>query len=409
MSDPTRRRLRIAYVYDALYPELRGGAERRFHELGARLADQHEVHFVSWQYWDGAANILRDGVRLHGVGRPPDLYGKDGKRTVAEAVRFAGALVPELFAGRFDVVDCSATPYVPLYGCALAASFTRTRMVATWHEYWGEHWSEYLPLRPRVARTARWLEAGALGLGDRRVAVSSFTAERMLDARSRRGRKADDIKVVGNGLLVDEFRRATPSAGLPSDIVFVGRLIDDKRVDILLDAVALLRSELPRLRCIVVGDGPQRGALERQAAELGLADHLWFVGHVDDRIKASILRASTIGVLPSVREGFGIAAVEAQAAGLVPVVARSRYSAAPTLIHDGVDGLVCDPTAASLAHALRSLLADPLRLRLMRAAATESAKRWDWDRVADQMEQVYLDVARTEESEEARLRRLSWQ
>lgn len=407
MSDPTRRRLRLAYVYDALYPAMQGGAERRFHELGTRLSDQHEVHFVSWQYWDGAAHVSRDGVQYHGVGPPPELYGGDGKRTVAEAARFAAHLGPELLRGAYDVIDCSATPYVPLYACALAARTKRARMVATWHEFWGDHWAEYLPHRPRVARIARRLEASALGLGDRRVAVSSFTADRMIEARPRRGKRADRIQVVGNGIVVDEFKRP-PSAGVTSDVIFVGRLIEDKRVDLLLEAIAILRPSLPRLRCLVVGEGPERKALEAQASVLHLRDHVSFLGHVDEAVKVSILKASSIGVLPSIREGFGIAAIEAQAAGLVPIVARSPHSAAPSLIHDGVDGLVCDPTPEALAEAIRSLLTDPFRLALMRAAAVESASRWDWDRVALAMERIYLEVAHPEESADARYRRLSW-
>ena len=87
--------------------------------------------------------------------------------------------------------------------------------------------------------------------------------------------------------------------------------------------------------------------------------------------------------------------------------ARCPHSAASTLIHDGVDGLVCDPTPEALADAIRSLLTDPFRLALMRAAAMESAARWDWDRVTLAMERIYLEVAKPEESADARYRRLS--
>ena len=123
----------------------------------------------------------------------------------------------------------------------------------------------------------------------------------------------------------------------------------------------------------------------------------------------SLLKASTIFVMPAVREGFGIAAVEGQAAGLVPIVVRSRQGAAPSMIHDGVDGLVCDPTADALAAAIQSLIGDPFRTALMRAAAGEAVRRRDWEWVTQQMELVYLDAGRPDESPEARARRLSWQ
>jgi glycosyltransferase involved in cell wall biosynthesis len=403
VNDRYRRRLKIAYVYDALYPYLMGGAERRFHELAERLSDRHDVHYITWTFWDGPSEVSRDGITLRGVGKPARMYGADGKRTVREAASFAARIVPAIRSRRYDIIDCSATPYLPLYACWLAARTTRTPVVATWHEFWGEHWEEYLGHRGRVARVARSTEARAIRLGDRQVAVSPFTADRLTDA----GLAEDRIQVVGNGLPLEQFAAAHSSL-VTSDVVFVGRLIEDKRVDLLIDTVARLRGEFPTLRCLIIGDGPERRRLEAQVAELNLGQQVWFLGHVSEAEKLSLLKASQILVLPSVREGFGIAAVEGQAAGLVPIVIRSPFSAAPGLIRDGVDGLVCDPTVDALAATLRSLLSDQFRMDLMRAAATESAKRWDWDRVALEMERIYLQVARPEESPEARLRRLSW-
>lgn len=398
-----RRRLRIAYVYDALYPFLLGGGEKRFHELSTRLAERHEVHYITWQFWDGPPDVVRDGIGYHAVGPPEELYGADGKRTVREALAFAARVAPAVRRGAYDVIDCAATPYPPVYAAWLATRLTRTRVVATWHEFWGEHWHAYLGHRGRLARVARWTEAGAVRLGDVHVAVSPFTAERLVAA----GLSRERIRIVANGLPLDEFAAARPALAV-SDVVFVGRLIEDKRVDLLIDAVDRLRAEFPAIRCLVIGDGTDRPRLEARVVEKGLRHHVMFLGTVSEAEKLSLLKASKILVLPSVREGFGIAAVEGQAAGLVPVVVRSPHSAAPGLIHDGVDGLVCEPTDAGLAAALRSLLSDQLRMDLMRAAAAESAKRWDWNHLAEDMERIYLEVARPEESPEARLRRLSW-
>jgi glycosyltransferase involved in cell wall biosynthesis len=397
------RRLRIAYVYDALYPFLLGGGEKRFHELASRLAERHEVHYISWQYWDGPREVTQDGVELHGVGAPEQLYGVDGKRTVREAVAFAARLMPAVRSGGYDVIDCAATPYPPLYAAWLATRLTKTRVVATWHEFWGDHWEDYLGHRGQLARVARWTEAGAVGLGDIQVAVSRFTADRLVGAGLRR----DRVRIVGNGLPLGDFESARPSL-MVSDVIFVGRLIEDKRIDILIDAIDRLRAEFPAIRCVIVGDGTHRARLEAKVVDRDLRRHVMFLGTVSEEEKLSLLKASRILVLPSVREGFGIAAVEGQAAGLVPVVVRSAHSAAPDLIHDGVDGLVCEPTEDSLAEAIRSLLSDPLRMDLMCAAAGRSATRWDWDRVAEDMERVYLEVSSPEESADARLRRLSW-
>ena len=402
-STASDRRLRIAFVYDALYPYLKGGAERRVHELANRLADRHDVHLVSWQFWDGESDQTDGSVHRHGVGRAPNLYGGDGKRTVREAASFALRLMPAIARGGYDVIDCSATPYVPLYGCWAAARMTGVPVVATWHEFWGEHWDEYLAHRPLLARAARAAEASALRLGDRHVAVSAFTAQRLADA----GLEPERIRVVENGVALDAYRSVQRSP-IRSDLVFVGRLIEDKRVDLLIHAVASLREALPDLRCLVIGDGPERPRLEAEAAALGVSDQVRFLGQLAEDDKIALLKASRVFVMPSVREGFGIAVVEAQAAGLAPIVVRSEHSAAPALVRDGVDGLICSPRPDGLGAAIQGLLTDPDRLASMRAAAAQTAERWDWEQMALAMERVYLDVARPAESADAAVRRLSW-
>jgi glycosyltransferase involved in cell wall biosynthesis len=378
--------LRIGLVYDALYPYVTGGAEKRYHELAVRLAEHHEVHYLTWRFWDGPDEMVQDGITLHGVGRPPALYGADGKRTVREAVAFSARLLPVLLRQTWDVIDCSATPYLPLYAAWLGSRLTRTPLVATWHEFWGEHWHDYLPRRPMVARVARALESGSRRLGDVRVPVSAFTARRMGLAAD------DDDRIVGNGVDLGAIR-TTRRAARRADVIFVGRLIDEKRVDLLLEAIHALAGSFPDLRCSVIGDGPERAALEGRAVRLGLAGRVTFTGRVEGSRVYAAMKAADVLVMPSAREGFGITVAEAQACGTVPLVVRGPMSAASGLVRDGVDGLLCDPTTASMAEALASLLSDPARLASMSRSARRAARHYDWDLLADRMEKVYLRAA----------------
>jgi glycosyltransferase involved in cell wall biosynthesis len=380
-----RTRLRIAFVYDALYPYQLGGAERRYWELGQQLKRGHDVHFVSWKHWEGPDRVAADGVTLHGVGRAPKLYGEDGKRTVREAASFAARLPGLLLREGFDVVDCSATPYVPVYACWLATRARRTPMVVTWHEFWGEHWRSYLPHRNGVARAAQHLENRAVSFSDRLVAVSRFTAERMPTRRT--------VEVVGNGICLDRFARYNGACVDSPDIVSVGRLIDEKRVDVLIEAVDRLRHRFPSLTCTIVGDGPERARLEGLVDRLDVRRHVRFMGSVDEATLVDVLHGASVLALPSVREGFGIAVIEAQACGAVPVVARAPHSAAWMLLEDGVDGLVCNPEADAFADAIGRLLADRESWTRMSGAALASAASRDWSTIAGQMERVYLDLA----------------
>ena len=378
----TEGALRIAFVYDGLYPHVKGGAERRYHELGRRLRERHDVHFVSWQWWDGPARIRSDGMTLHGVGRPPSLYGRDGKRTVREAVAFSARLLPVLLRQRFDVIDCAATPYVPLYTTALAARLTRTRLVATWHEFWGEHWNEYLPRRPLIAAAAKRIEGVSRRLGDRLVAVSGFTADRMGLSDDAR------LAVVGNGVALGEID-AEPAVANAAEIVYVGRLIDEKRVDLLLDAMHLLRDLFPALRCAIVGDGPELASLRRRAADLELAGRIAFHGQVEGSAVYGHVKGASVLVLPSIREGFGMAAAEAQACGTIPVVVRSLASGAPDLVRDGVDGVLVGATPRALADGIASVLTDADRMRVLSENARHVGMTRDWEALAQRMEAIY--------------------
>lgn len=384
--------MRIALVYDALVPWVNGGAERRYNELARHLSADHEVTHVSWTWWDGPSRMVRNGVSYVGVGRPPALYGDDGKRTVREAAAFAARLVPTLIRGSWDVIDCSATPYLPLYAAWAATRVTGTPLVATWHEFWGSHWGEYLPHRRLISGVARALEAGARPLSDAVVAVSPFTLRRMGAEPSARNRVVPngvDIPVAaarGNG-------DAAMHADRPFDVVYVGRLIDEKRLDLLIEAIAELRDAHRPMSAVIAGDGPALRDLEAQARRLGVQGLVRFCGRITDDERSALLGQSRLYVLPSIREGFGIGVLEAFAVGAVPIVVAGPHTAAPDLVRDGVDGLVVDGSPSSIAAAIRSLADDPRRQDAMRRAGAATADRHGWDRIAAEMADLYALLA----------------
>jgi glycosyltransferase involved in cell wall biosynthesis len=403
-----RPRLRIAFVYDALVPYCTGGAERRFHELARRLAIRHDVHYVTWRYWGDDPILIQDGITYHGVGVPRPFYGADGRRILREQLAFAARVPAALLRIGADVVDVSATPFLPLYAAWPATRFRRARLVATWHEYWGEHWHDYLEHRPVTARLARRAESAARRLADAHVAVSSFTARR-LAASASAGAFADRgtaIDVVPNGVELTALAAAgqAPSAVRPIDVVFVGRLIEEKRLYVLVRALPLLTGRRPGIRCEIVGDGPERESLVGLVRELGVEDQVALTGRVSEQELPVRLGGARMLALPSEREGYGIAVVEAQAAGAVPIVARGPLSAAPDLVADGVDGLLVEGTPEAFAAAIDALLEAPDRLERLAAAARHTAAGRGWDDRAAEMERIYVRLATRSESNLIRAR-----
>jgi glycosyltransferase involved in cell wall biosynthesis len=295
--------------------------------------------------------------------------------------------VPVLARQRFDVIDCCATPILAVYLSWLTSRWQREPLVVTWHEFWGDYWLRYLEQRPVVARVAKAIEAGCVARADSIVAVSEFTA-----ARLRKRTSAVPVRVVENGVSLVDIDSAAPRSDAP-DILFAGRLIDDKRVDRLIEAVARVAARLPAVTCSVVGEGPERGRHEALAKALGLEERVRFLGFLPESELYGLMKGAKAFVLPSVREGFGLAVIEAQACGAVPVVVRAPYNAAVGLVESGRDGLICDPDADSLASAITQLLAGETARLQMAKNARASALRRDWSSVAGRMEEIYLDLA----------------
>jgi glycosyltransferase involved in cell wall biosynthesis len=378
--------MKIAYIYDALYPFIKGGAERRYHELGKRLSADHEVHFISWKFWSGPSNYRRNGITLHGVGTPRPLYTAGGRRSIRESLDFALSLLKLYGTEKFDVIDCCAFPYLHMYTARLLFGLRREPLVMTWHEYWGEYWHEYLG---SIAAPARLLERAAVPLGHACVAVSDLTARRLKEL----GGSKLPITVVPNGVNTRDIADI-PAEGPSFDIIYVGRLLAHKRLDLLLEAVAELRGRHPKLSCLIIGSGPERERLRKLTATLALEDHVTFTGEVPEENVYGLLKKSKVFVLPSVREGFGMSVLEALACGVPAVVVRAPYSAAHEIVEDGVNGIMAAPSPRSLAEAISSLLEDPVKRGLMAEAAHQAASQYDWAVIAQKTLTVYEAVRR---------------
>ena len=165
-----------------------------------------------------------------------------------------------------------------------------------------------------------------------------------------------------------------------------------KRQEDLLQALALLKAEGLTLHAFLVGDGPRRQQLERQAAQLGVADRAHFLGHRSD--VPALYAHAQLGVLCSTAEGMSNAVIEGMAAGLPMVV--TAVGGNPDLIVDGVRGRVVRPEQpAELAQAFRWLLEHPERAKDMAAAARGFVRReLSLERMVQSHDALYQRIAR---------------
>ncbi len=159
-----------------------------------------------------------------------------------------------------------------------------------------------------------------------------------------------------------------------TDVVFVGRLVPIKRVDLLLRVVALAVAARPATTATIVGDGALRAALEALGGELGIASNLRFLGLRTD--VEELLREANVFMLTSESEGLSLSVIEAMMSG-VPAIVPAVGDLAE-LVEDGVNGFVVrGDRPEDFAVPLLSLLESPERLRSFQQAASRSAKRYE--------------------------------
>ena len=221
-----------------------------------------------------------------------------------------------------------------------------------------------------LARAEGWNARRADGV----VVPSDYSAG---EAKLRYGVHPDRIIVLPEGIDGDAWARLrnqppATRAGLPT-VLTVARQYRRKNTETLLRALPALARRVPDVRLRVVGGGPRLPHLQRLAAELAVAERVTFTGPVpDETVRREYFRAWCF-CLPSLQEAFGIASLEAMAAGL-PVVA-ARTAATPEVVPEGVAGLLVDPydTDALAAALVRILLDRELRRRFAEAGVRRAA------------------------------------
>ncbi|HVA50430.1 MAG TPA: glycosyltransferase family 4 protein [Pirellulales bacterium] len=375
--------MRIALVYDAVYPFVAGGVERRNYALARELRGRHRVALYGFHYWgDDGARCLA-GCHYMPLGRPVPLYRADGRRRIIEAIVFAARLLRALLRSDDEVWDLANFPFFSVPAAWLVSRLRRRALVVTWYEFWGEYWDRYLGWWGWAGRRVELL---ALRCSPQVLTVSQMTRRRLMAA----GYPSERITVLPCG--VDfEAVVAARELGEQFDLICVGRLLPHKRVELAIEALAHVRRARPGATLAVVGDGPERRRLERRAADLGLGDAVRFHGKLPEAEQVyALMKSSRVLVAPSEREGFGIAVVEGWACGLPAVVCVGEENAMAELIDQPFKGRVVAATAESIAAGCSELLPEDPRAR--QRQLREAAKAYDWPHIAQRLEALYRDA-----------------
>jgi glycosyltransferase involved in cell wall biosynthesis len=329
--------VRICLVYDCLYPHTVGGAERWYRGLAERLArDGHEVTYLTLRQWERGTDPGLPGVRVVAVAPRMALYAADGRRRTLPPLVFGAGVLWHLmrWGRRYDAVHTASFPYFSVLAAGIVRPLHRLRLVVDWHEVWTyDYWREYL------GRPGGWLGSAVQRLCIR-VPQHAFCFSRLNLERLRAQGMRGEAELLP-GLYAGPGLEGEPATAEPV-VLFAGRHIPEKRVPILVPALALARERAPELRGAFLGDGPERAAVLQAVAKHRLEGAVSAPGFVDADELERVLQRALCLVLPSRREGYGLIVVEAAAAGTPSIVARAPESAATELIEDGENGYVAE-------------------------------------------------------------------
>jgi phosphatidylinositol alpha-1,6-mannosyltransferase len=233
-----------------------------------------------------------------------------------------------------------------------------------------------------VPRRRRWFRRADVIVAASRYAGSLLHAEF--------GLPPGKIAIVRNGVDLKAFfpQSAGPSFlqqyGLKDQrvILTVTRLVARKGVDKVLEALPAIAGEFPDLVYVVVGDGPQRAALEQQAQALGLSRMVRFAGAIPHAQTKDFYNAAEIFLLPNreeAGEADGLALVFLEANACAKPVIGGMAGGTPEIVSDGENGILVDGNdAGAIAAALRDLLRNPEKRAAMAQKALQMAQDWDW-------------------------------
>jgi glycosyltransferase involved in cell wall biosynthesis len=335
--------MRIALVYDCLYPATVGGAERWLRALADALAEEHEVTYVTRRQWRRGEDPL-PGVRSVAVAPGGSLHREDGRRRLLPPALYGVGVFLHFLRHRrrYDAVHCLSYPFAPLVAVRTALAGRGVRVRCEWLEYLSSsYWRSYGTV---LGRLGAFLQRLCLRLTPEAVVFSSHTERRLREAGFR-----GSIELLGGLAFLPEPAPAGDGEVASAHralVLFAARHVRDKRPAIVPDAIAAARRRRPDIEAIVAGEGPERGRVLRRIRELGLEAAIQAPGFVSAAELEELYRRAACVLSPSSRDGYGMVVAEAAVRGVPVVVCPGPDNAAAERVVDGVNGRIaggCEP------------------------------------------------------------------
>ena len=361
--------MKIAFLIELFYPHM-AGCERRFFEIGKGLVKRgHEVHVLTLQH---DRNLPKEefieGIRVHRCACSANYILLNGSRSLNGVLKYSLAIIKKLLGQDFDAYYSNQWPMIH----SIIAKPVASPLIQEWCEVWSG------PTKMML------LQKTLKALCEHHVAVSEFTKSRLA---ALLGLDGERVSVVPNGVDYQKFRRDSEEK-IWGRIVYIGRIVPHKHVEMLVDAFRRVKEKAPQAELHIIGSGPCLASIKDQASRIG---NCFVHGFLPENEMLELLKSSWLFVLPSEREGSSIAALEGMAAGLPVVTCNYPNNAAKELANHKC-GVAVSPDSVSIASALLRFFNDDGMWKETSCCASRFAAGHDWDSVTNQMEHILRKV-----------------
>ena len=383
--------MKLCMVNGFFHPFI-GGSEKHMYELGRRLAMDNDVHVVTSRLDDTPEFEVIEGMQVHRLAtrhkKLPAIYPPPLPITRGVEVKL------EKLDGEtnFDAFNLHGRWFPNWNRVVEYANKKGKLMVHTLHN------QRPLGISPVVSFTGTVYDSvfgkRVLHNVDRIISVSAAAKVDIMNY----GIEADKIEVIHNGVDTNFYKPSEPTYhekyrdGMDNLLIFVGRIIEQKGLRYLIEAMPEVLKEHPKTRLLITGKGKFKDRHIQEVKKLGLEDNIMFPGFVPEEEMPNLYSSADIFVLPSLWEVFPIAMLEALASG-APLMASDAGGNAEMIEQDG-NGRVCERgNTKALADDLRIMLDDPNKLRSMGQRSREIAvERFDWDIITKKTRTHYRNM-----------------
>ena len=357
----------IAILTEHFHPYI-GGTETRFLEIGRRLVSHgHEVHVFSVQYEKELPKEgVIDGIRIHRYAHSKNHITKDGLRSLRGVLKYSFETAMKTFGSDFDIYYFGQWPILH----AVCSRPLVSPMVFEWCELW---YKKVVVLEKIIKR-----------ITNHHIAVSRFTKQRLIDFLHI---EPKNITVIPNGVDHHKFNGNLHDKKV-GRIVYVGRIVPHKHVDMLIDAFRLVKERIPEAELHIIGSGPALPVIRKQASVI---KDIHVHGQLPEKQMLDVLKSSWLFILPSEREGFGLAPLEAMATGTPVLTVDYPDNAVKDLCTDN-NGLIVPPGSKHIASAIQKLFSNEEHWQGMSEKALSLAAQYDWNTATSLLEGYFQRV-----------------